>query len=591
MAEYGIISGAKSNLVADRIMATDSSISITRVWKTISDLKQELFATPSAILDSLNSVILTDIGFSKSSKTVKDKALEFIALQDLLSSKNFENMKLNLVTTNVSLHEELLRGLNGTEGITYINAEMFLQTKNPTVKVLSEIYLGKLDRTGTFNPDVLKKDRLTQARQSSQAIIDEAKTLSDDVLKFGEDVPTSTKDATDYSDSPVSIRKREEAEKQRVLAERKALSESRRANKGRGKVNTANLGKEGLQKPLDMTGGVLAGKKSTRGQQAKQRKTSVGIDNEAYKEVKGTPIARNNSVVSRKNTVPSEGELRELFGRLDKADNDTIEQKLISDRGVISVISPEGMGGSGFVAQSAEMYAMLGLKVLIIDLDIERRTQTLYYPNYAKAVKLGNGSERSLIRVSQGGDIKPSAVSVTSRIDILSIARDIEYIKSNFNQTISTILPEKLAEARNDYDIILLDLPLTNLKYHLRNIDMIDRNIFVLENKAYSVEDFFSIQLFTILEDREYGEELFAKSSIVLNKFNPTYRNSEGYQISKYFVKELLIQAGKPFDRINIAGELPFYDVWEDQYHRNIRYIWEDDLALSLYRNIYSRVM
>ena len=82
-----------------------------------------------------------------------------------------------------------------------------------------------------------------------------------------------------------------------------------------------------------------------------------------------------------------------------------------------------------------------------------------------------------------------------------------------------------------------------------------------------------------------------SKSSIILNKFKKEFRDLDGYQLNRLKVKEMLLNAGTPYDRIPVIGEVPEYKDWEEQYATKVRYIWTDDIALGMFRRIVSKII
>lgn len=597
MALYGLVGGKQTELAASRLEKNDDTIKVTKKWNFVNDLTHELNTSPPAIIDDLKSIIVLDTAF-KDSTDIDKVARDFVILQDAFKSKGLSKVKLNLVTLRPDLRKRLEGSVDGFDGIYYSNVEVLLQKKQINTNILSKIFKGSYDHTGLYNKKAIKQDLESNLQMSKRALVEDSKRISDEDLKYGEDVPVNEMNKEDYIDSDVTQKKIAQREKDERRRQAQQKSNSKR------KTQTKNEAKEPAQElvvpdfddfddsevDFEMTPKPVENKTNRK---SKNEKPFVDKD---YVQTTGAPLGRVQADVhmnvGKDNSIPTVAEINELFRRLEKTDDDTLEQKLKSDNSVITVVSPSGMGGSGFVAQSAEMYAMLGKKVLIIDLDIEKRSQTLYFPSYNDAVKEHKGTNNSLIKASQGINAKEAAVPVTSRIDMLSISRSIENIDKDFSTAVASVFNNMIKDSKEFYEIILIDLPLRFLSYYLRNLGIVDRNVFVVDNKFYSVEDFFSIELDAILGgDDFFGVDFLHKSSLVLNKFEKTNRDEAGFQISKYKVKEKLIAAGDPYDNILVAGEIPMYKEWETQFITNVRYIWKDDLAIGIYRSIFSRIV
>lgn len=598
MALYGLVGGKKTALAASRLEKGDSTINITKKWNFVDELTHELNTSPPAIINDLKSIIVLDTAF-KNTADVDKMARDFVILQDAFKSKGLSKVKLNLVTMIPDLLKKLEGSVEGFEGIYYSNVEVMLLKQKVNTQILVKIFKGGYDHTGLYNEKAIKQDLTTNLETSKRALVEDSKRISDADLKYGENVPVNEMNKEDYIDSDVTQKIIEQRQKDERRRQAQQKNEAKKKAKPNNSKVVNNQDSELTIPDLDDFADVEIDFETTpkvKEPKKKAPKRGNSFDDTDFVQTTGAPLgtvqADIRMNVGKDNAIPTVAEINELFRRLEKTDDDTLEQKLKSDNSVVTVVSPSGMGGSGFVAQSAEMYAMLGKKVLIIDLDIEKRSQTLYFPSYNDAVKEHKGFNNSLIKVSQGLDVKATAVPVTSRIDMLSISRSIENIDKDFSTTIAHIFQKIISDAKESYEIVLIDLPLRFLSYYLRNLGVVDRNVFVVDNKSYSVEDFFSIELDAILGgDDFFGVDFLKKSSLVLNKFEKSNRDGDGYQISKYKVKEKLIAAGDPYDNILVAGEIPLYKEWETQFITNVRYIWKDDLAIGIYRSIFSRIV
>ena len=602
MANYGLVAGKQTRVATANIQKNDSTIKITKQWEYVDDLTHEINTSPPAIIDSLKSIVVLDTAF-KQTKDDELMAKDFLILQDALTTRGLSKVKLNLITMRSNLYKILSGSVMGVDGIYYSNVEVFLHGNKLSNKAVVETFKGSYDYSALYNKKANKKDIVETLEEQHKALVEDSKRLSDDVLKHGQDKPISEMNQEDYMDSEKTQQKLKQREKDVRRKQMEIENEKRRQERERNKAskkapkNTFDEDEIDLE-DIDMeelSNIDIEINEAPKTPQKQPVRTSSRDEDVEFVKVTDAPLGTlkgNVNVHAGTDTsIPTVAELTELFTRLEKTDDGTIEQKLKSDKSVISVISPQSAGGSGFVAQGAEMYAMLGKRVLIIDLDIERRMQTLYFNTYVDAAKTYKGEENSLIQATQGIDIKDIAVAVTSRIDMLSISRMIESIDKDFSATISSMLKFIIQRANESYDIVLIDLPVKYLNYYLRNLDVVDRNVFILDNKFYSIEDFFSITLPSLGEIDVMGMDFMNKSSVVLNKFEKGNRDLNGYQVSKYKVKEMLISAGNPFDNIKVAGEIPYYKDWESQFLSGVRYIWKDSLALGLYRGIFSRIV
>lgn len=616
-SRFGIIAGKRTHLVQENVNK-NQTIKVDTIWNYISDLVLDLTRMPTQTVDVMEAILVLDTGFKFANDSNKS-AQEFLQLQDMMQSKGLTHVKLYLLTKRPELYEILKGNVNGMEGMFYQNAEMFLIGDTMSMQFLINILQGSRDKTGVYSSKrktLSKKERLEKEKE---ALIDDASRVSKESLEFGRKEPVSEINQEELIDTRHNqeMMKKQTYEERRLEREIESLKKKGQKNQKLPKKYQKILEdqeRERLKKEnekmkiqgkdvelvidsenesLDNT--TIENSPQIKKDTPKRKKfTDKDLSAESFTEIKNEPIIKSNVSIRTTNNsgVPTADELSELYMRLSQSDNDTIEQKLKSDLGVISFIGSRGSGVSGLVAQTAEIYAMLGKKVVILDLDLQMRSQTVYFPTYSDAVAQHKGVSNSLVRLTQVNDITTNAVPVTSRIDVLSTEKTNELIHDGFHSTISNIFENIIDDAIENYDIVLIDLPLDYLTYYIRHIDKIDKNVFVVPNKFYYIEDFFSIQLQNIIDNGDiFSNDLLSKSSIILNKFKKEHRDLEGYQLNRLKVKEMLLNAGTPYDRIPVIGEIPEYKDWEEQFATKIRYIWTDDIALGMFRKVISKII
>lgn len=616
-SRFGIIAGKRTHLVQENVNK-NQTIKVDTIWNYISDLVLDLTRMPTQTVDVMEAILVLDTGF-KFANDANKSAQEFLQLQDMMQSKGLTHVKLYLLTKRPELYEILKGNVNGMEGMFYQNAEMFLIGDTMSMQFLINILQGSRDKTGVYSSKrktLSKKERLEKEKE---ALIDDASRVSKESLEFGRKEPVSEINQEELIDTRHNqeMMKKQTYEERRLEREIESLKKKGQKNQKlpkkyqkiledqeqeRLKKENEKMKIQGKDVELVIDSEKEPSVNSTIGDSSQIKKdtpkrkkfTDKDLSAESFTEVKNEPIIKSNVSIRTTNNsgVPTADELSELYMRLSQSDNDTIEQKLKSDLGVISFIGSRGSGVSGLVAQTAEIYAMLGKKVVILDLDLQMRSQTVYFPTYSDAVAQHKGVSNSLVRLTQVNDIRTNAVPVTSRIDVLSTEKTNELIHDGFHSTISNIFENIIDDAIENYDIVLIDLPLDYLTYYIRHIDKIDKNVFVVPNKFYYIEDFFSIQLQNIIDNGDiFSNDLLSKSSIILNKFKKEHRDLEGYQLNRLKVKEMLLNAGTPYDRIPVIGEIPEYKDWEEQFATKIRYIWTDDIALGMFRKVISKII
>lgn len=556
MADYTVVAG-EANTHVKKMFEKQKEINIVNTFKTVDDLTKDVVDNGTSFLQVLKSVIVLDFGFT--STEAKDRAEEFIFLQDTLKSNSLRDTKLYLITKDTDLFS-LLRGeVGGLPGVHYLNTEVLLIEGGYAPKLLGDIFRGRRDKTGLYHPDTDKQNLTERMKDDRDVFIEDSKSVSREILYYGKDIPVSELSKTDFTDSQAVERLIRQKEKEKLEEERK---KSKKKPKNQDiKVNKRADILETSRKPVI------------------NRVESPSI-----------PIAVTGTVQVRdQQGMPNLQRMQEVFESLgrDKA----VKGKLENDKGVLAFVGERKAGTSGIVANVADVYAMSGRKVLVIDTDLINRTQTRYFGNYDELVDNHYGLGNGLLKVAQGGSLQRAVVQITSRVALLGMSQK-EKISEGVVQEIADELGNIIEDARNQYDMVLVDVPNEYLGRYLRGLNGTDKNLLVVENRWYDVEAFINLYLGKQVEDNE-GEmvNFMKKSTLILNKFERGRISKEGNELNRVNVMKSLRKKGYPYDFIGVSGEIPHYDKWEDQYLTRVRYIWKDELALGVYKQLFSKVV
>lgn len=562
MARYIMVAG-EANQYMKKMFNPFPDIEIANTFNTVRSLTEDIMVNGVSFLQLVKSVVIIDYGFQ--SKTTEQRVNEFIELQDIMRSNSLQGTKLYLVTKDSDLYVHIRDSKGGIPGIHYINTKVMLLEGNYAPKIMGDILRGKRDKIGLYHPDVDKEKLSNRLIDDRDAFIEDSRTVSKDILKYGTDLPVSELSKTDFMDSPAIAEKVNAEEKEREKEQRRRERKKRLSSK-EVKVNRGD--EETPVKLSNVSGTVL--KPIREVQDRGDGFTGLG------NEVKSVPNLRR---------------LRKGFERL-KGDNTFDEGKVLSDRGIISFMGMRRSGVSGMVANVADTYASAGKTVLVIDLDIQQRSQTLYFGNYRTAVSEHMGVGNGLIKVAKGGTINKTAVQITSRVSVLGIGKE-EDVEDGWEQEIAMELPNILEDARDMYDIVLVDMPLWGVDSYLEILmEGVDKNIIVVENKWYDIDHLFSYILRKELEENQDRTlNLLKKSSLVLNQYVSGRLDDKGEEVNRTTVNRYILKQGFPYDYVTVLGEIPYYEDWEIQYHSNTRYIWEDKLAVGVYRYLVNKVV
>lgn len=246
--------------------------------------------------------------------------------------------------------------------------------------------------------------------------------------------------------------------------------------------------------------------------------------------------------------------------------------KIVADKGVLAVTGIEGAGASGVVANIAEMYDIVDSRVAILDLDIYKRYQSIYFGEYTDMAEDGKGL------VSLVNNYKSSVlegINVESGIDVFSIKRS-EVVSSSFERDMLERLPQILDNLRVNYDVVIVDFPLN----YIGNIDFetatgINGVLFLTENLTFKLEDLFILNLRSLRAiNKEVFDELLDKSYIAYNKYvEGRIGYEEGEKCDDIFLKGIISNLNRPYSKMQYTTHIPFDVKWEHQIFEDVRWL------------------
>lgn len=569
MAKYGLVAGEHGTRVIQGMINSFEDMEVTYTPKTMARMIDELTKTGGLHIQDLKSIIIIDFAFEYDTEGDVNKiAEEFVALQDLMRSNRLEQVTLYLVTKNTDLYEKLRGNVAGVPGIYFESVQVLLIKDDYKAALLRSVLLGEQDNSGLYNKSVVKnKSRKERLQEERDIELESRRNLSEEITKFDKSEPVSVISEIDFVDSETRIAKENQKAKEERDKQRKREREAKRD------------GRRVEEEEEDVAVNIFGGRNEDTSR-------SIGGETERGRS-EGTVMGSVGAVKG----IDGGNQLRELFDNIKNVRTDVAKGKIESDNGVISIVGDYAAGGSGVVANMAEMYAMAKRKVLVIDLDIQHRMQTIYYNQYDKVVANQRGASNSLIEVIQGYSIKESVVPITKWLHILSVSREDE-VSLNWLDAVAGGLEAVLIEAREMYDVIILDIPFRFFTDYMDIVESVDRNVFIVENKFYKVENFIENVLHPLLLNRtEVMENIIKNSNIIINKFKRGTRDLTGNEINRNYIRNLLDGVGYPYDNIGVAGEIPEYAAWEDQFFTGVRYVWQDTVALGVYRRVFGKVV
>lgn len=582
------------------------------LYRKVEDLMDAIIRGVGSQYDMLTSITVLGYGFEQESNVSKSIE-EMIALQDVLLLNQMEKVKLNFILINTDLYDRIRQDYSGRDVLFYSNAEVFLNSGMMLAQV-TNIMDGNLDGTGIRMKKQKTLTRLERVELEQKRLEEDAKQVERETLDYEKDVPESRLDRADFVGSAEHKSRVERVEKDREdavkLAKRMGLDYSVDDwgdigvydEEGNVIEDLEKYEKDERDKKRKMKKESKASRKEPKVEPREVRRE--GSIEQSYPKGNSTPIKKESSVknyrevkenvrVSGRDVGGDDREARltkvkMMYGDLFSDGMGVVEDKLSEDNTVMAVSSIKGSGGSGLTAQIAEIYAMLGRKVVIIDLDLNGRGQTYYFNNYDRRVSENRGIANSLINVVNGGIIHRASVEINSRIDLCGLSTSLSNLPDDFKDQIEKNLGSIIKDAKEFYDIVLIDVPIEDFdQYMNRKLLEIDRYLFVVDNKEYAVDRLFREFIGDFIGNNALlVEEILNNSTIVLNKYNPLNRDSEGFLIDSKWLKEKLYDKGTPYDMMLVGGEVPFAEGFEEQYVTGKRYVWQDSGYMASIKNV-----
>lgn len=589
-AVYGITTGDRlyeklpktvTRTTHDTIRFTEDSVFIDN-----DDLLNRLDVVTPQVINSWERIILTDYGFTNLADTY-ESVRKFQAIQDKLIALGVSDVKLNYITVDTNIYEQIKRGLDGFEGILYRNTEVFIQHEEVSLRSLIQVMRGERDGRGYHLSLPKPASRIERYEESRRELMEDAQTVNKDILEYEKDVPASRLSKRDYSDLNESDRNQEEVWLRE--AEQEGYFDDIEGEEHRIRNTKVNINIHEYDEPASAPRGrtITQDREPTVYREPPRPQTRPAQTTETDSPVGNRTFIRGGKLDVE--GISGINDLRYLYNQLLQDSNTVTDTKLAGDKG--STIMVSGMansGASGIVAQIAEVYAMVGLRVMIIDLDITKRMQPVYFSNFDRKIEEGYGLSNGLLNVANGGYVKQASVPVTSRISICGLSRGFSKVSENEAKSITQVLDHITKESHESgFDIVLVDVPFRYIEEYAASLSGADRIIMVLDNKPYEIEQFLGVMIPELVENNSLlGREYVRKMSIILNKMRPNTRDYDGLAINRKYIKNLLYKEGNPYDDIFVAGELPFYEGWEDQFLTNKRFVWENDICLSVVKNL-----
>lgn len=581
MSNYAIVGDERiyntDKLTNEIRRITNGEINLTQsdLYLGIDDLIDSMKRGVVHNYDNMQSILVLDYAFEDSSKYAQS-AEEFMELQDMMQTLGMTKVKLYLFTRNSDLYHLLQGEINGYPGMIYENTEIML-FEQQAIADMVRVMRGEMDGSGYRTPRKKTKTRVEQYEENKRQLEEENRQISQEVLDFEKDTQESKLNKEEYINTPQAKEKEKRIEKEREEKIRQFEKEGK-------KYYIDNWGEPQEYIEEDLTDIIeddeddLYVKYDLEVEDLPKPQKKVGkVHTNGVETVESVYTEVNNIRNISEAKVPKIMDIKLLYDKLKDESMGVVDKKLQEDVAIILVTSLEGSGGSGMVAQVADAYAMVGRRVCIIDLDLEKRSQSRYYPNFDLKVSDMKGIKNAVLNVADGGRIDKVSVQVNSRISVCGLTQNFGRVAEGRYKPLELAINDIVLDAVDAYDIVLIDCPIKKLEYYVKSLYEVDRVLFVVENKEYRFEELFRDEIERLIE---IGADNFlnylANSTVVLNKVKESNRDSEGYLINEEWAREKIGSLGKLYEHMLVAGEIPYVEDFEQQYLTNRRYIWDD---------------
>lgn len=488
-------------------------------YSTISMLHKDIASKGITFMNNVDVVLLTDNAFGPVRESV-DRAKLLREFQDILNAKRYRK-KVYLITKDGDLANIMKNPDKMDDNFIYRNFKIVLYEDKLSGLLIKDTLLGEHDKYGISHDDFG-----VELSKSEDAVIEETlnklgggrgETMKEEERFYAsnnQNLSAFTKE--DYADTPQHNLKRKKDAKNENKRNRE---ENRRRNK--------------LER-----------------EQQEQVSKNLSSDVEGF-------VSPNHIYVSDQQIS-------------------AYKASMVTQRGVIAVTGNTGSGVSGVVANIAETYNIIDSSVAVLDLDIYKRYQSVYFGDYEEISEEKRGKKMGLVPlVDNYKSSENYGVNVKEMIDVYSISR-YDVVGSEFEYVMLERLEYILNKLKSKYDIVILDLPITFLNHiDLGIVNEIDTTLFVSENLTFKIEDLLLLTLRTALSvNKDAMNELLDASYIAYNKY---VDGRKGFDMDEkcdgVFIQGILEGLNRPYSKIRYISHIPFDSRWENQITKDERWV------------------
>ncbi len=263
-------------------------------------------------------------------------------------------------------------------------------------------------------------------------------------------------------------------------------------------------------------------------------------------------------------------------------------------RGISRVVAITGHRGAGLtstVVNIASEAKKRGLNVIVLDMDIEYRSMNMYFSSFHEYTKRDEDINASLIRMlAKPHDYSTTGFNLKDNLWLASLGYDFADQKLIHQFYTTTKLVGLLSMLRNNFNLILLDIPLDLLKVFKESLIHFDVFGLCIPNNLYSVLS--TLRNVDVALDREQVDYLYAKSKVVVTKYNDQSRfQNEIFTPER--VSEILGSGlhDSLLYELKVAGHVPYSHSFDIQIETDVPLVNSSREYEKAYGNILLRLM
>ena len=237
---------------------------------------------------------------------------------------------------------------------------------------------------------------------------------------------------------------------------------------------------------------------------------------------------------------------------------------------VIAITGHRGSGVSSTAFNIAHEASQRGISTMLVDLDIQYRSANMYFNKFNEMTQKDETIDASLIRtLAKPYDYKTTSFNINSNLWLTSLGyqfSDPKLLDQFFN---TSKLIGMLSVFRNNFNLIILDMPMDLLGVFTESIINIDIFGLCVSNNLYSILN--TIRNTEGVVDKENIALFKSKSALIVSKYNSESRfNRDIFTPDK--VNEILTSGISTYFQgdMKIAGFVPYSSEFDKQIESDI---------------------